>query len=227
MVPLEIHVQGTSVLQRPAERGALSVAVSSDGLSQEMVSKQITSTSNQLQNMFKELAPKTEAGLPTETAPVTVFSMTSVRTRSWIPEDKDGNPLFRKYEASTQFEVIFRDFDRLGQVATTLLTMPHAEIKSTSWRLTDETMESMGSESRQMAMRNAVQKATDYADVVGRKVVAVEITDQYSSTRGRATQSLGRSGERGTKTSVSVNSLVLKPEDVELSASVDVRFVSE
>ena len=78
-----------------------------------------------------------------------------------------------------------------------------------------------------MAMRNAVQKATDYADVVGRKVVAVEITDQYSSTRGRATQSLGRCGGRGTKTSVSVNSLVLEPEDVELSASVDVRFVSE
>lgn len=227
MAPLEINVHGSSVLHRHAERGVLSVAVSSEGLSQETVSREVTSTSNQLKKMFNELAPKTESGTPAPNAPVTVFSMTSFRTRSWIPEDKEGNALARQYEASTHFEVIFRDFEKLGDVASTLFTMPHAEIKNTSWRLTDETMESLGSESRKAAMHDAIQKAQDYAEVVRKNVVAVEITDQGSSTRGRTKQMARKSAMSMSTPGAHVNGLSLEPEDVELSAVVGVKFVAE
>jgi hypothetical protein len=60
MAPLEITLKGSSIISRYAERAILLVNVSSEGTSQEAVSEDVTSTSNKLVKIFKELAPKDE-----------------------------------------------------------------------------------------------------------------------------------------------------------------------
>lgn len=228
MAPLEIILNGTFVISRHAERAILKVRVSSEGTSQETVSKQVTSTSNELMKTFKKLAPKDEDGNATLDAPVTVFSMTSSNTRSWIPSVSRNNEnvqLPRQFEASTHFKVIFRDLEKLGEVTSTLFTMPHTTIDDTEYILTDRTKEDLGSESRKAALHDAIQKAHDYAEVVGKNAVAVEIKDQGYSTGGRTMQMARRNNY---KTAASyVDGLSVEPEDVMLTSSVEVKFVAE
>src|SRR5436190_14404406 len=189
--PLEINVTGVSTIHRHAERGSMSITVMSEGPVQETVSEEVTSTNNRLQQMFKTLAPKTATGEATPDAPVTVFSIGSIRSWSEIPYDKDRQPRPRQYYASSSFQVIFRDLDRLGEMASVLFAMPHVQIGSIQWRLTDQTRESLSTQSRKEAMLDAIQKARDYAEVVGRDVVPIEVADvnrNFSvSTRTRQT----------------------------------------
>lgn len=228
MAPLEIILSGSSIISRHAERAVLVVRVSSKDTSQETVSKDVTSTSNKLVRTFKELAPKDEDGNATLDAPVTVFSMTSLHTRSWIPSITRNNEnvqLPRQFEASTDLNVIFRDFGKLGEVTSTLFSMPHTTIEETEYILTDRTKENLESESRKAALRDAIQKATDYAEVVGKNVVAVEITDQGYSTGGRTKQTARRSNYNASASYV--DGLSVEPQDVELRSSVKVKFVAE
>ena len=228
MAPLEIELSGTSVIARHAERAVLSVKVSSEGPSQETVSNDVTSTSNNLAIKFKELAPRSEDGSTTSDAPVTIFSMTSMRTSSWTPTISHNNEavqLPRQYEAVTMFKVIFRNFYKLGEVTGALFKTPHTTIEGTEYILTDQTKEDLGSESRKAALRDAIRKAQDYADVVGKKAVAVEISEQSYSVGMRTKQSARRS-DRAVSASY-VDGLTVEPEDVELRSSVEVKFVAE
>ncbi|MCJ1432706.1 hypothetical protein MMC27_002063 [Xylographa pallens] len=223
---LEINVTGASKVSRNAERGVLSIAVSSEGPSQDTVSEAVTSTSNHLRATFRDLSPKTASGEATPDAAITIFSMTALTTKTYIPEDRQGNPLPpRLYSANTSFQVIFRDFEKLAEVAGMLFTTPHVSIVSTKWRLTDVTLAGLASETRQMAMRDAVRKAEDLAEVVGRQVFAVEITDHGSLSGARTMQTARKaspsSGVQG------IGTLALEPEDVELSASLSAKFVAE
>lgn len=106
-----------------------------------------------------------------------------------------------------------------------LFTTPHAEIKQTSWSITDDTRAAAEVESRQNAMRAAVQKANDYAGVLGRTVFATEVKDQGSYSRGRTKQT-ARVAVTSRKRA-HVDGLALEPEDVELSTTLAVKFVSE
>jgi hypothetical protein len=63
MPPVTITAQGTSTIFRQAERAVVHVNVSSEGTSQESVSKDVTSTANELRAMLKGLSPKTEKGM--------------------------------------------------------------------------------------------------------------------------------------------------------------------
>ena len=226
MAPLEIKLTGNSVISRPAERAVLSVDVSSEGTSRETVSNDVTVTSNNLVKIFRELALKDEDGNATSDAPVTVFSTPSLQTRSWIPTSSRNNEtvqLPRRFQASSSLKVIFRDFEKLGEISDMLFKMPHTDVAETEYILTDKTQEGLGSESRKAALRDAIQRAQDYAEVVGKKVVAVEITDQGYTSGGRTKQTARRSNY---SSSPGVG-LSVEPEDVQLKSSVTVKFIEE
>ena len=226
MPRLEIQVTGSSTVSHHAERGVLTLNVSSSGHSQETVFQEVKATTNSVQDLFKQLAPKDASGNPTDSAAITVFSTTSLRTRSWIPEDDDGKPIPpRQYSADVHFEAIFCDFAKLGEIMGSLFNTPHVEINGTEWRLTDATKASLGSQARKAAMWDAMAKARDYAEVVGREVFAVEILDQVANYARRTKQTARMAGT--TSRVKSVSGIALEPEDVELCASVEVKFVGE
>ena len=228
MAPLTIDVTGESTISRVAERGVLTIHVSSTGKSQESVSEDVTRTCHNLRKTFSGLAPKNAEGLAPADAPVTQFSMSAFITRSHVPQDKDGRDLdHREYTANTSFTIIFRDFAKLGEMTSRLFRTPHVEISSTEWRLTPATLKSLGSELRKAAMRDAVQKAQDYADVLGRSPIAVEVTDQGTNRSGRTVQGTSRSRHSAAGSKAFVEGLVLEPEDVEWRSSIAVKFRAE
>lgn len=218
MAPITINVTGTSTIHQPPEKAVLFFHAQSEGSSSDTISKEVTAVSNQLQETFKEL--KSGSVAP---APVTAFSTSSLRSWSERPRDRDGNPGKRIHYAQLRFEATFRDFKRLGEVAGRLSAYPNVAISNIDWRLTDETEQELGSRTRKLAMKDAIKKASDYAEVIGRQVNPVEITDtespRFVGTKKRTVAASPMSDER--------ENLDLTPQDVDLTSSIQVNFRGE
>lgn len=182
MAPLKISLSGHSAMTRQPERSILRFRVTATGPNRENVTKEVTETSNEVNRLFKELSPKAESGETIANAPVTAFSSTSLQTQSYTPyKEKE-----KCHSATISLTANFQDFVRLNEVVGKLVTYSNVEIQSLEWRLTEATQNALGSESRKEAMRDAVRKANDYAEVVGRQVVAVEIQDGSSGAQSES-----------------------------------------
>ncbi|KAK8137978.1 hypothetical protein PG984_001358 [Apiospora sp. TS-2023a] len=191
MLPqLKIHVDGSGSVFRTAERGVLHIQVSKSSKSQPESSDAVRETSAHLTTKFRTHARKTEGvdgrPAPHPDAGITAFTASSMSTHSqpeyeWVGTNNQRRDLGLTYHASSTFEVVFRDMALLADTAGQLAAMPNVAITSTEWRLTTATCAAIEREARKKAIENAVQKADDYAGVVGRKVVAVDITDGPAS----------------------------------------------
>jgi len=222
--PLTITVQGNSTITRTAERAIVTFAVFTEGNDQEAVSKDVTATSKSLQILFTEISPKTESGEPTPEAPVTAWNMRPMYTNSYRPRETQGVDADRIFTANTAFEVEFRDFNKLGNIMTQLLGKPNVNINNTTWRLKEQTKDSLGSQSRRQAVLDAMAKAQDFAEAAGCKQVRpVEITDGYSSVEYAS--DMPQRGKQFDRADAS--ELSFAPEDVQLRASVSMKFYAE
>lgn len=221
---LIIIVQGNSTITRTPELAIVSLQISAEGADQETVSKEVTATSKSLQQLVAEVAPKTDSGEPTAEAPVTAWNTRSLYTASYRPRDLQGVDLDRKYTANMSFDLEFRDFGKLGTVTSQLLAMPNVSIFDTTWRLTDQTKESLGSQSRKEALQDAVVKARDFAEAAGcEKVRPSEISDAYSSVDyGSNMPQRARPFGAAEDTELS-----FAPEEVQLKTNVTVKFYAE
>ncbi|OGE55015.1 hypothetical protein PENARI_c005G07089 [Penicillium arizonense] len=228
MPSLKITVTGESAVTHYPERGALAFSVRANGSRQEEISKEVTSTSNDVQQFFKLLCPQTKEEHAAAEHPVTTFSSTNIKTWSQ-PSDRDGKPVPNPHYASISFKAVFRDFPKMSEVIGKLFTYPKVEVDSIDWRLTDETGSELASKARKMALRDAIRKADDYAEVVQRKVVAVEITDYaqggyrnvaMASTPKKKRAMVYASGPDDDQ----VDSLDLTPQEIEVTGSVNVMF---
>lgn len=250
MVPqLKIHVNGSASVFRTAERGVLHIEVSSTTTSQAEASSNVSSTTENMINTFRRFAQKTEDGLyPHASAGITAFSASAPETSTFIPRAKNGRELKtapKEYTATTTAEVVFRDLELLARLANELSAMENVSITQTEWRLTDATNEAICREARVKAMKDAVQKAEDYAGVVGREVVAVKVEDgpadvAYSGRIMRQTarrggpmlqiaprQARAPSSSTQTDQGMTITGPALEPSTITVSARVDVNFVSK
>ncbi|KAJ5366480.1 hypothetical protein N7541_000421 [Penicillium brevicompactum] len=184
MAPLRITVGGSSSITRQPERGVLNLTVNGEGSTRETVSNNVTETSNELSKLFRELSPKSEALDSSPGAAVVSFSSTSLRTWRWRPLDGAKNFQDLEHRGNLSFVAAFRDFTKMSEVVGKLVGYANVDINSIGWELTDATKKALSSESRKEAMRDAVQKANDYTEVIGRKVAAVEIEDGGNSSFG-------------------------------------------
>ncbi|KAK2796642.1 hypothetical protein FQN50_009482 [Emmonsiellopsis sp. PD_5] len=219
MPPLEINVVGGASLNRTAERASLSVRVQSEGEKQEIVSQNVTKTVNQLNGLFRGLSPKTETG-----GAITIFAIGTVQSSSTIPEDNDGKPIGpRQYTASASITAIFRDFEKLSEVATRLFDEPFVSITSTVWQLTDDSREQLIREARKLAIRDAIEKANDYAEAVGREVSLVRLEDTGTHVpAGKTKQTARRSG---FPPEVS-HGIALEPQEIVLHVKISAKFAT-
>ena len=228
MAPVTIVVEGSSILYRRAERAVMSISVSSEGKNQEKVSSEVTQTSNSLQAMLRDLAPRTENGEPAARAAVTHWTMRSLSTGSYVPYTDKGNKSERKFTASTSFEVKFRDFAKLGTVATTLSSMPHVSIRSIDWRLTDKTKDGLGSQARKDAIGDAMKKAQDYAEAIGGgKLAPFEVTEGAALNAASAYQPQQRLMAVRASGGAYGDELNFEPEDVSVVSNITVKFSAE
>lgn len=183
---LKINVTGNASVSRKAERGVLLIRVWHTSPSQADVSSAVATKSDTLTTLFRKHALKAEDDLPHPNAPITTFTLSAPSTSSNLPISPETGRIIpdgiRQYTAEATAEVIFRDLALLAEMAVELSAMENVAIEKADWRLTDATRDKITREARISAVRNAVEKASDYASVVGREVVAFRIDDGHVNT---------------------------------------------
>lgn len=224
----DITVRGTFKTSQPPERGVVHVSISYAGPSMEPVYGQVASDLDVTKRSLAELG----AG---DRPAVTWWSADQLRTWSDRPWNQDGEQLPLVHHAGVDLEVKFRDFSALAAwVRERVTTAEGFRVTHIKWALTAGRHDELIRDVRRGAVHDALDRAQLYADALGLgQVRPIAIADVGMLTSGsepdgdhrqihmvaRAELGLGQAGHGPD--------VELVPRDIEVTASVDVRFVAE
>ena len=219
MTETTISVQGHHSAWYKAERATVVVSIAFDGPQRDPVFASATAALDAVRETVLS-RHDTSAG------PITWWSADSVRVWSERPWNNEGKQLDPVHHAALDVTAKFKDFEALASWIELVVAIPGANIGGISWSLTDATATSATTEVRSRAVKDAVAKATVYAQSIGLgSVTATAIADPGmlgDSSSGGSPVVMDRMMAKfgGAPT------LELKPEELEVSASVDARFIA-
>lgn len=220
-----VTVQGRHSARYPAERATLRLRVNHDGSKREPVFAAATATSESMRARLTALHDAT-AG------PVVSWSSNTVRVWGDRPWNNEGQQLAMVYHAVISFTAQFSDVDALSHFVESAATTDGVTIDSLEWSLTDQRQRDVDNEARTGAVADAVAKATAYAKAIGRSnVTATAIADPGMLGDSSGASAGGYELTSATRSFMKMDAaggaeLSLSPEDIEVSASVDARFVA-
>ena len=213
----EITVRGSFSAFRPAERGTVHTTVAYEGPDMEPVYARVATDLSEL---------KSSAIALEEQGAVTWWSADQLRTWSTRPWNNEGKQLPLVHHASVGVEVKFRDFAALSRwVGQHVAEIDGFRMSRVEWALTEKQRETLLADVRTRAVHDAVTRAQQYADALGLGAlspVAVADAGMLNTTPEAAPQpAFLRATAAGSGPSVE-----LVPEHIEVSATVDARFVT-
>lgn len=227
MTETVITVQGHNTARHAAERAVVQLGVSSDGAARDAVFSEANEAGELLRESIQSLHNAT-AG------PVVSWSSDSIQVWSDRPWNQDGTQLPLVFHARIGFTAEFNDFDALSRFLEQQAASDRVAINWVEWKLTDERKDAVTTEVRALAVADAVRKAETYAQAIGlTKVRAIAIADpgmlgdQVGASGG--SHEFATSAPRMLKASMDAGGgpeLSLKPEEIEIAAVVDARFVA-
>lgn len=218
-----ITVQGRFSAYYPAERATLSLSVGLQGPDRSRVFEAT--------NESAELVRTRIAGVHDKQAgPITSWSSDSVQVWAEKPWNANGLQLDPVFHTRIGFTVKFSDFVHLAGFVEEMIAVPGATIEQVEWRLTEASTSAVLAEVRSRAVKDAVSKASVYAQSIGLGTVrAIALADEGMLSDLSAGGSAIRSGGPMLMTAAGDASgpqLSLKPEDIEVEAVIDARFVA-
>ena len=182
-----------------------------------------------------EAVKATVTGLKTgDDGAVTWWSADQLRTWSNRPWHKDGKQLPLVHHASVDVQVKFRDFNALSRwVGEHVAGTEGFRVARVAWALTEARRDGLVRHVRESAVQDAVVRAQQYADALGLGAVSpVAVADAGMLGAGLQPDG-GRSGTYLRAMSApagaggGASDVELLPQDVEVSAAVDARFITE
>ncbi|KAJ5725283.1 uncharacterized protein N7483_006640 [Penicillium malachiteum] len=227
MTPLTIEVSGTSTHSRQPDLAVMRVYVKSQGPFEKNVTSQVAAASDNLHHFFDQLS---------RDIPDAIASFSSTHLCTWLDNHhrQDSQRRRNLFYARLSYKVCFHRFDLLSEVVEIIKAYPRVEIHSIEWQLTEESDKALATLTRKMAMRDAILKATDFAEVVGRKVFPTKIHDsgsrrlyppnQPSVPEGGLSAQSYRSGNLNLGNNHRHEAIDTEPEDIKYTASVEVQF---
>ena len=219
-----ITVQGEYSAWYPAERATVVASVHADGPKREPVFARAVEASDAVRNLIESIHDKS-AG------PITWWSSDSVRVWSERPWNGDGKQLAPVFHAAVDFTAKFKDFEALSRWVESAVGIDAVTIGGITWDLTDATRTSATMEVRSRAVKDAVAKASVYAQSIGLgSVTAIALADPGMlgdpSGGGGPQPVLARGAMKAQFDSSGGAQLALKPEDIAVASVVDARFVA-
>ncbi|WP_395638977.1 SIMPL domain-containing protein [Pseudolysinimonas sp.] len=219
-----ITVQGTASDWFEAERATVSVTVSHDGPKREPVFAATTAVGAQVTAALNALE---------ESGAVTRWSSDRVSVWSNRPWNNEGKQLAPVYYAALSASARFQDFDALSSFVEQFATVTGVTIASIAWDLTEERRLAVTTDIQTRAVQDATVKATTYARAAGlSNVTAVAIADPgmlgdagsggggaMPMARGAGKMMMAMDTQGGSQ-------LTFTPDRIEVSASVDARFLA-
>jgi uncharacterized protein YggE len=221
-----ITVQGEHSAWYPAERATVRVSVHAFGAKREPVFARALAAAETLRNQIEPMVDK-NAG------PVTWWASDRVSVWSERPWNNEGKQLPLVYHASLDVTAKFKDFDALSRWVEEAAVIADVTIASVAWDLTEATKTSANTEVRSRAVKDAVAKASVFAQAVGlAKVTAIAIADpgmlgDQTGGGGFPQPAMMKASMRGGAAFDAQSAgpqLQLKPEEIEIASVVDARF---
>jgi len=220
-----ITVQGEYSAWYPAERATVGASVHADGADRDTVFARAVEASDAVRNLIESVYDR-DAG------PVTWWSSDNVRVWSERPWSAEGKQLDPVYHSAVEFSAKFKDFAALARWVESAAGIDDVTVNSISWQLTDSTRTSATVEVRSRAVKDAVAKATVYAQSIGLGTVkAIALADPGMlgdpSGSGGASPELGRAAMLKSASFDGAGAqLALKPEEIAVASTVDARFIA-
>ena len=224
MTETTITVQGSFSAFYPAERATVEVSVHHEAPKRQPAFDATLAAADVVRENIVALHDPA-AG------PITWWASDSVQVWNEKPWSNDGKQLPPVFHARVSFTAKFSDFAALSRWIEAVSSVDSVSVGSIDWALTDARRTAVTAEVRSRAVKDAVAKASVYAQSIGLgSVTAVAIADpgmlgdQVRGGGDAAAVSFMRAKAGGV--GGSEPSLSLKPEDIEVASVVDARFVA-
>jgi uncharacterized protein YggE len=229
MPDVEITVRGTATTTHPPEFATAYLAASAQGSERAEVHERADVAAKAI---TEAITPLVDA----DAGPITHWWSEQLRVDSY--RDFDGHREALTHRAEVSFRVRFGGSDagtggfaRLGAWLGALVAIEDVAVRHVEWSLTDELREQLTERVRSQAVRDAQQRAAGYARDLGlttvRPVAAADpglLGRAASMEHGGAVPVAGGAVRYSMKAGgMTVN---FAPEDIEVSAAVDMRFVA-
>lgn len=215
-----ITVQGRFSTFTAPERAKVEAVTSCDGALRETVFNRAMTAAGIIRELIEALHSPA-AG------PITWYASDSVQVWSTRPWSADGAQLPLVFHSRVSFTVKFSDFEALARWIESVAVIDGTTIGHIEWDLTEAKRTAVIAEVRSRAVKDAVAKASVYAQSIGLGAVrAIAIADpgmlgdQVASGATPIMHSMSRMAAAGQA------ELVLVPEQIEIEAVVDARFIA-
>ena len=217
-----ITVQGRFSAFYPAERATVEVSVHHEASKRQPAYDATMAAADVVRDNIVALHSTTDG-------PITWWSSDSVQVWNEKPWSNDGKQLPPVFHTRVSFTAKFSDFAALSRWIEAVSSVDSVSVSSIDWALTEARTTGVTAEVRSRAVKDAVAKASVYAQSIGLgSVTAVAIADPGmlgDQVRGGGAPEAAFMRAKSVG-GVSEPSLSLKPEDIEVSAVVDARFVA-
>lgn len=220
MSQVEITVRGQHSAFQAPERGTAHLTVALEGPQEAAVHAGV---SEALRAVTQRVQPLHHP----DQGPVTWWSTDQLRTWARRPFHKDGKQLPLVFHASTDVRAKFRDFAALSRWLGEVLAITGVRVDRIEWALTEARKLELTRLVRAQAVREAQAKAQAYADALSLgAVTAAALADAgmlgegLSPQTGQQAVAFARGAAAGGGAEVA-----FVPQDIEVSAAVDARFL--
>lgn len=217
-----ITVQGRFSTWHQPERATVQLRVGLEGADRQRVFDGTTRAADTVRSSITALHDA-------QSGPVTWWSSDTLAVWSTKPWNNEGRQLAPVIHAAINFSVRFSDFAALTRWIEEIAAIDSVTVGHIEWSLTQARTTTVTAEVRSRAVKDAVAKASVYAQSIGLgQVKAIALADP------------GMLGDQGSGPAPYIQDammmravggagdteLVLKPEDIEVSAVVDARFIA-
>jgi uncharacterized protein YggE len=221
-MPTEFTVRGSHSAFQPPERGTAQVTLAFQGSALQPVYDRVAADLEAVKTSVQELHDPASG-------PVTWWATQHVRTWAERPWNQDGKQLPLVHHASVGVQVKFRDFARLTTWVGQLVTAAEGfRLDGVVWALTEAHRIELERTVRTRAVQDAARRAQEYAAALGLgPVQPVAVADAGMLSQGISPMGGGGGAfmRMAAKDAAGGAELELSPEDIEVSAEVDARFV--
>ena len=216
-----ITVRGRFSSFSPPERATVRLSVGFEGEDRESVFSETMAVASRVRALVSALHSPTEG-------PITWWSSENIQVWSSRPWNQDGDQLPSVFHSRVAFSVKFSDFAAMAAWIERVAALDGLTVGDISWALTEARKTAVIAEVRSRAVKDAVAKASVYAQSIGLgSVRALALADP-----GMLGDRVGASDDGGIDPTPQImlsgaaQELSLTPEDIQVDAVVDARFVA-
>jgi len=218
MSDVTITVRGESHSRVLPERAVTHVTASADGAERQVVVERVAALTEPLR-----------ADLSAQLASGAIADWSSQRMSVWAdrPWNNEGKQLDLVHHASVEVTATFTDTLALSEWLNEIATTDGLQVGTVEWQLTPETRARVEREVATDAVTIAVERATAYAEAIGRhEVTPVEIADLGLLAAASSPGPSPRVMAKAAAFDAVGAAVEFRPDEIVVSAGVEARFLA-